>query len=145
MSDTKCKSRDESGVVVTITEEWHVGKSQRAVKMLALSIGLSQVSIYSLATSVSELANNLFFHTNYGGTITLKVVRKNGRAGIEIAAADKGPGIADLDSAMLDSFTTNGGLGGGLPGVERLMDEFEITSKIGVGTWVVARKWEKCS
>ncbi len=136
--------RDEQGVVVTVTEEWHVAKAQRAAKALARSVGLSQVAVYSIATSVSELANNLFFHTRDGGIITLRAVRHNGSVGVEVVAQDDSPGIVDIDLAMNDGFTTNGGLGGGLPGVERLMDEFEIESQVGTGTRVVARKWERC-
>ena len=136
---------NEPGVVVAVAEEWHVGGAQRAAKALARSVGLSQVAVYSIATSASELANNLFFHARDGGTITLRAVRQNGSLGVEIVAKDDGPGIADVGLAMRDGFTTNGGLGGGLPGVERLMDEFEIQSQVGAGTRVVARKWEQCS
>ncbi len=132
------------GAVLAVKEEWHVAQAQRAAKMLARSIGLSQVAVFSFATSVSELANNLFFHTRGGGTITLRAMRQNGSVGVEVVAEDDGPGIANVDSAMQDGFTTNGGLGGGLPGVERLMDEFEIASQVDAGTRVVARKWEQC-
>ena len=145
MSDAKCEMRDEPGVVVAVTEEWHVPQAQRAATALAGSVGLSQVAVYSIATSVSELANNLFFHARDGGTITLRAVRRNRSVGVEIVAKDDGPGIADVDLAVRDGFTTNGGLGGGLPGVERLMDEFEIQSQVGAGTRVVASKWEECS
>lgn len=69
-------------------------------------------------------------------------VRRGGEIGIEVIAEDEGPGIPDLKAAMEDGFTTRGGLGGELPGVERLMDEFEIRSTVGVGTRVVARKWQ---
>ena len=133
--------RDEPGMVVAVTEEWHVARAQGAAKALARSVGLPQAAVYSLATSASELANNLFFHARDGGTITLRAVRQNGSVGVEVVAEDDGPGIADVDSAMQDGFTTNGGLGGGLPGVKRLMDEFEIESQVGAGTRVVARIW----
>jgi len=131
----------EEPVIVLVTREWHVARAQRAVYALARSVGLPRGAVYSLATSVSELAHNLFFHTRDGGTLTLRAVRQNGCVGVEIVAKDDGPGIADVDLAMRDGFTTNGGLGGGLPGVERLMDEFEIVSRVGAGTRVVARKW----
>ncbi len=136
---------DALRVVVAVTEEWHVARAQRAARAAARSVSLSQVAMYSIATSVSELANNLFFHTPAGGTITLIALRQNGSMGVEVVAEDEGPGIANVDLAMQDGFTTNGGLGGGLPGVERLMDEFEITSRVGAGTRIVARKWEPCS
>ena len=146
MSDAKCEMRDEiPGAEIAVMKEWHVAQAQRAAKTLARSVGLSQVVVFSFATSVSELANNLFFHTRGGGTITLRAVRQNGSVGVEVVAEDDGPGIANVDLVMQDGFTTNGGLGGGLPGVERLMDEFEIESQVGAGTRVVARKWEQCS
>lgn len=132
---------DSKPVIVPVTEEWHVAQAQRAAKALARSVGLSQVAVYSLATSVSELANNLFFHARDGGTITLKAVRQDSSVGVEVIAENNGPGIADVDLAMRDGFTTNRGLGGGLPGVERLMDEFEIESSAETRTRVVARKW----
>jgi len=130
-------------VVVEVTKEYHIGQTQRTAKSFARSLGLSQVSTYSVATAVSELANNIFFHT-VGGSITLAGLIQNGKVGVQIVAEDEGPGIADVDMAMQDGFTTNGGLGGGLPGVKRLLDEFEITSSVGGGTRIVARKWEPC-
>lgn len=99
---------------------------------------------YTIATSVSELANNLFFHCPMGGRITITPLRNNGQVGIEVIAEDDGPGIPDIESAMQDGFTTNKGLGGGLPGVKRLMDEFEITSEVGEGTKIITRKWQTC-
>ena len=65
-----------------------------------------------------------------------------GMVGIEVVCKDDGPGIPDVKLAMQDGFTTNGGLGGGLPAVERLMDEFEIASTVGGGTRIAARKWK---
>lgn len=129
-------------ITIKVTDEHHVSRAQQAARSLAHSINLSQVAAYNIATAVSELANNLLFHTTYGGTIKLVAIKQNNRIGIEIVAEDKGPGIADLELALQDGFTTNGGLGGGLPGVKRLTDEFEINSSVGVGTHIVARKWE---
>jgi len=131
-------------VIVQVTKEHHIASARQAARALAEEIGLSQVATFDVATSVSELANNLFFHAGHGGTITLTAVRREGEAGIEVVCKDDGPGIPDVKLAMQDSFTTNGGLGGGLPGVERLMDEFEIASTVGAGTRIVARKWEPC-
>jgi serine/threonine-protein kinase RsbT len=92
-------------------------------------------------TAVSELAHNLHFHTHLGGTISLAALDEGGRIGVEVVSEDQGPGIPDIDLAMQDGFSTNRGLGGGLPGVRRLMDEFSIRSEVGVGTRVVARLW----
>ncbi len=131
-------------VIVRVTGEYHVAQARQAAQALAEAIGFKQVATYYVATCVSELANNLFFHAAPGGTITLAVVRRSDAIGIEVIAEDDGPGIPDVELAMQDGYSTSGGLGGGLPGVKRLMDEFEITSTVGVGTRVVARKWQPC-
>ena len=70
-------------------------------------------------------------------------IKQDGGAGIELIAEDEGPGIPDLEQAMQDGFSTNRGLGGGLPGVKRLMDEFHITSEMGTGTRIITRKWQQ--
>ena len=142
MHETIYDALERDAMTIIVEQEWSIAQAQRAAKALAESVGLSQVAVYSLVTAVSELANNLFFHASKGGTITLSAIKQNGSDGIEIIASDEGPGIPDIDAAMQDGFTTNGGLGGGLPGVERLMDEFEIRSQMGVGTHIVARKWK---
>nr|QNO44149.1 anti-sigma F factor [Methanosarcinales archaeon ANME-2c ERB4]QNO44172.1 anti-sigma F factor [Methanosarcinales archaeon ANME-2c ERB4]QNO44860.1 anti-sigma F factor [Methanosarcinales archaeon ANME-2c ERB4]QNO46571.1 anti-sigma F factor [Methanosarcinales archaeon ANME-2c ERB4] len=137
----------ESGndvITVKVDKEPCIAKAQIASKLLAKSIGFSDVGSCCVATSVSELANNLVFHTRKGGTITMITMKQNGRAGIEIIAEDEGPGIPDLKQAMQNGFSTNRGLGGGLPGVKRLMDEFYITSEVGTGTRIVTRKWQQC-
>jgi len=129
-------------VVIQVTEEIDIAWARQKSQALAEAIGFREVATHYVAISVSELANNLFFHATRGGTITLSPISRSGEAGIEIIAEDDGPGIPDVKLAMQDDFSTNGGLGGGLPGVERLMDEFEITSRVGIGTRVVVRKWE---
>jgi serine/threonine-protein kinase RsbT len=75
------------------------------------------------------------------GRVNIQIIEANGRQGIEILAEDKGPGIANLDRALTDGFSSARGLGMGLPGTKRLMDEFYIESNLGMGTQVVARKW----
>ena len=143
MNDVQSKVVPENKVVVPISEEWHIARALRTAKSVAHAAGLTEVAVYSVATSVSELANNIFFHSRSGGAITINVLKQTGRSGVEIIAEDTGRGIADIDLAMQDGHTTNGGLGGGLPGVERLMDEFEINSTVDVGTRIVARKWRQ--
>ena len=83
-----------------------------------------------------------FFHTTKGGTLSFIHIFNEKKQGIEVISQDEGPGIPDIPLAMQDGFSTYGGLGGGLPGVKRLMDEFEITSS-ETGTKIVARKWKK--
>ena len=129
---------------VMVNKEPHIAKARIAAELLARSIGFLDVETGCVATSVSELANNLLSHTPKGGTITMIAIKQNGKAGIEIIAEDEGPGIPDLKQAMQDGFSTNRGLGSGLPGVKRLMDEFHITSEVGTGTRIVTRKWLPC-
>lgn len=130
-------------VIIRVTQEYHIPETRHCAKFLAQTLGFSQVIAFYIMTSVSELAHNLFFHTDKGGTITLAPLIQTDNVGIEVIAKDNGSGIADIDLALTDGFSTNRGLGGGLPGVKRLMDEFEIHSKIGQGTQVLARKWQK--
>ena len=129
-------------IMITIREEYHISEARRKARSMAKAIGFDRVITCYLMTSVSELANNLFFHARQGGTITLVPLNKNNNVGIEVIAEDEGPGIPDIKKAIKDGFSTNRGLGGGLPGVKRLMDEFEINSDVGMGTRVTARKWK---
>jgi serine/threonine-protein kinase RsbT len=131
----------ERGVVI-VTDEHHVAEARRMVTALAGTASLGRVSTFCLATSVSELAHNLVRHATRGGTITIAVLNRNGEIGIEVTAEDDGPGIPDVTLAMQDGFSSIDGLGCGLPGVKRLMDDFEITSTVGTGTRIVARKWQ---
>jgi serine/threonine-protein kinase RsbT len=93
-----------------------------------------------IATAISELARNILEYAQMG-EIRLHSLDKGGRSGIAIEAYDEGPGIPDVTRALQDGYSTGKGLGLGLPGVRRLMDEFEIVSSVGKGTTVTARKW----
>lgn len=128
--------------VVIVVDEHHVAVARRMAKVLAGTASLGRVSTFCLATAVSELAHNLVRHATRGGTITLTVLRRSDKIGIEVTAEDDGPGIPDVTLAMQDGFSSTDGLGSGLPGVKRLMDDFEITSTVGTGTRIVARKWQ---
>jgi serine/threonine-protein kinase RsbT len=127
--------------IIAVTNEHHIVMAQQSAKKFAEENDFQRTVIYYIATSVSELASNLFNHSTQGGTITLSIVQQNGKSGIEIIAEDDGPGIADVNLAMQNGYSTSGGMGCGLSGVKRLMDEFEINSEVGVGTRVAARKW----
>lgn len=111
-----------------------------AVREYAESAGFNTVKQYMAATAVSELATNIFLYAGHG-CIRVSIIESNGKKGIEVCAKDNGPGIADLDLALEDDYSTSGGLGVGLPGTRRLMDEFEIKSGPGRGTRVMIRKW----
>ncbi|MFQ5611600.1 MAG: ATP-binding protein [Anaerolineae bacterium] len=131
-------------VVIRVKEEHHIACARQTAAAVAAEMGFKRVLVAYIATSVSELASNLFFHTDGGGTISLLPLRQGNKIGLEVIAADDGPGIPNIDLAMQDGHSTGGGLGSGLPGVRRLMDEFRITSTAGAGTRVIVRKWQLC-
>ena len=131
-------------IVTRVTQEHHVAHARQEAVNLARQVGMDQVGSHVIATCVTELASNLFFHAGGGGTITIATLRRDHGIGIEIICEDHGPGIPDVGLAMRDGFSTARGLGAGLAGAKRLMDEFEIASKPGVGTRIVTRKWQQC-
>ena len=106
----------------------------------AIELGFSSGDATLIATAISELARNIVVYAGKG-RITLKAVNGLNRQGISVVASDEGPGIPDVRQALRDGFSTSGSLGLGLPGVRRLMDEFEITSQPGRGTTVAVKKW----
>jgi serine/threonine-protein kinase RsbT len=91
---------------------------------------------------VSELARNIFLYAGTG-QVAVRAVEEPGRTGIEIVCEDQGPGIANLEVVMQDGYSTSRGMGMGLPGARRLMDEFDIQSREGVGTTIACRKWRR--
>ncbi len=107
---------------------------------MAKSLGFGAIDQARIATAVSELARNIFLYANTG-TVAVREVERNGRKGIEIVCNDQGPGIADIDTVMQDGYTTSRGMGMGLPGAKRLMDDFVIESQPNIGTKVTCRKW----
>jgi serine/threonine-protein kinase RsbT len=127
-------------VRVGIASDDDVVAARQAGRRLAETLGIPRTDLTLVATAISEVARNI---TTYAGTgeIVVRAVEQNGRRGIEIVAHDEGPGIADIERALQDGFTTGGGLGLGLPGARRLMDEFFVTSRAGLGTTVTMMKW----
>lgn len=113
---------------------------RRAVRSIAERLGFGMKDVTSIVTSVSELARNMLVYAN-GGEMTVRTIAEPSRVGIEIIAADRGPGIADIRRALMDGYSTSGGLGMGLPGVQRLMDTFDIRSETATGTVVTAAMW----
>jgi len=126
---------------IRISDECHIQVARRYALKRAELAGMGTLTACYIATAVSELANNLFFHTDQGGVIQFHHIQQGLKEGIEIIAQDDGPGIANIDAAMVDGFSSNGGLGSGLGGIKRLMDEFHIESVQGKGTRIIARKW----
>lgn len=129
---------DELSLIVR--READVPHAVAQTRAFCLAWGASALQAAQVATVASELGNNLWMHTTRGGQLQLRM-RRMGRVGVELCSLDDGPGIADLDAAMQEGFSTAGGLGCGLPGAQRLMDEFELHSRPGEGTQVRALKW----
>jgi serine/threonine-protein kinase RsbT len=120
-----------------------VVRVRQQVRVVAADSGLSLVDQTKLVTAASELARNALIHGG-GGAATVEVVKSgNGRTGVKISFADSGPGISDLEQALTDGWSSGSGLGLGLSGARRLVDEFEVTSAPGAGTSVVVVKWSR--
>ncbi|MFD6419935.1 anti-sigma regulatory factor [Streptomyces sp. NPDC060194] len=113
---------------------------RHAVRAAAIDVGFGLIDQTRVVTAASELARNAYVHGG-GGTVVIEVLRHGGRRGLRLCVRDEGPGIPDLDAAMTDGFTTGAGLGHGLGGAGRLMDEFSVDSGPGTGTTVVATRW----
>jgi serine/threonine-protein kinase RsbT len=120
----------------SIIEARHLGRT------LAAEAGFGFTDLAMIATAISELARNVLRYAT-SGEMTLALVQQEGRTGLTITARDEGPGIPDVALALQDGYSTSGNLGLGLPGVKRLMDEFEISSAPGQGTTVIATKWTR--
>ncbi|MGH9259223.1 MAG: anti-sigma regulatory factor [Acidimicrobiales bacterium] len=127
-------------VRVAIATDGDIVRARRSGRQLAEQLGCSATDATLIATAISEVARNIVAHAGVG-EIVISVVTVQGQDAIEVLARDDGPGIADLARAMEDGYSTGPGLGLGLPGARRLMDQFEISSEVGVGTTVVMRKW----
>ncbi len=125
---------------VAINSEQDIVLARQKGRARAIELGFSSGDATLIATAISELARNIVAYARKG-RITLNVVNGLNRHGISVTASDDGPGITDIRQALRDGFSTSGSLGLGLPGVRRLMDEFEITSQPGRGTTVVVKKW----
>jgi serine/threonine-protein kinase RsbT len=120
-----------------------VVRVRQLVRTVAAKSGLSLVDQTKLVTAASELARNTLVHGG-GGLAKIETVKSpTGRSGVKLHFNDEGPGIADLDLALTDGWTTGGGLGLGLSGSRRLVDEFELNSKPGAGTSVIVTKWAR--
>jgi len=125
---------------VVIRSDRDIVVARQEGRALAERLGFTGTDLVAIATAISEIARNIIQYAGEG-EVVLSEVRKEGRSGILIVARDQGPGIANLELAMQDGYSTSGGLGLGLSGARRLVDEFEIVSELGKGTTVTMRKW----
>jgi serine/threonine-protein kinase RsbT len=114
---------------------------RQAVRQFAVELRFSLVDQTKIVTAASELARNTLDYGG-GGMVKLEALHEGIRRGLRLTFEDKGPGIPDLDLALKDGFTTGGGLGMGLSGTKRLVNEFNIVSEVGKGTCVTITKWK---
>ncbi|MGC5011500.1 anti-sigma regulatory factor [Streptosporangium sp. DT93] len=112
------------------------------VRTVAVKVGLSLVDQTKVVTAASELARNALVYAG-GGQVRVEVVHKGVRQGLRMTFSDNGPGIPDIDQALTDGWTTGGGLGLGLSGSRRLVDEFALESTPGEGTLITVTKWAR--
>lgn len=115
--------------------------ARHAVRDWAQEIGLAIVDLTKVVTAASELARNAIVHGG-GGVMCLQIVKRGDRRGLRVSFKDNGIGIPDLDMAMTDGFTTGGGMGIGLPGAKRLVNEFALSSTPSDGTCVTIVRWK---
>ena len=132
----------ETDFVVPIRTDLDVVFARQEARRLVSGMRFSSSELTLIATAISEVARNI---VTYAGTgeIVLRIVHKGQRRGLLVVARDRGPGIPDIARAMEDGYSTSRGLGLGLPGSKRLMDEFELVSEVGKGTEVTMTKWER--
>ena len=128
------------GKAAAIRSDLDIVIARTLARDTAKNMGFGAIDQARIATAVSELARNIFLYAGTG-TVTVREIERAGRKGIEIFCEDQGPGIANIDTVMQDGYSTSRGMGMGLPGAKRLMDEFDIRSQEGVGTTITCRKW----
>jgi serine/threonine-protein kinase RsbT len=129
-------------ILVAIRSDADVVTARQEARTLGAALGFGTTDLTLLATAISEIARNI---TTYAGEgeVRLRVVERTGRQGVEVVASDEGPGIADVERAMQDGYTTGNGLGLGLPGTRRLVDDFHLDTTPGVGTTIRLVKWSR--
>ncbi|MFG3553810.1 anti-sigma regulatory factor [Micromonospora sp. NPDC047557] len=126
----------------SVRSDEDVVRVRQLVRTVAVAVKLSLVDQTKVVTAASELARNTLVYGG-GGTVEVTIVDNGRRKGVRIIFADSGPGIADLDMALTDGYTTGGGLGLGLSGSRRLVDEFEIETSAETGTRITVTKWSR--
>jgi serine/threonine-protein kinase RsbT len=127
-------------IIVNINNSDDIVAARKAGHQLALDLGFSLTDVTMIATAISEIARNI---TSYAGrgAVQVMVAERDGRKALVVRAEDDGPGIADIERAMEDGYSTGRGLGMGLPGARRLMDRLVVESEHGRGTVVEMWKW----
>jgi serine/threonine-protein kinase RsbT len=130
--------------VLHVKNEQGIVSARQVARQYAVQLGFGAIDQSRIATAVSELTRNVVrYATDSSGTVTIGEISDGSRTGIEIVVADEGPGISDLESAMEVGYSSGKGMGLGLPGTKRLMDEMTMQSTPGRGTIVTIRKWRR--
>jgi serine/threonine-protein kinase RsbT len=129
-------------VQIKIVSDDDIVIARQEGRRLSAGLGFSSTDLTLIATAISEIARNIRLYAGEG-QVRLRIVRQGSRDGIVVVAQDEGPGIADLDRAMQDGYSSGGGSGLGLPGARRLMDEFDVKSAKGKGVTVTMKKWSR--
>lgn len=129
-------------IAVSINGDTDIVSARQKGRLLAATLGFSSSELTLIATAISELARNIVLYAKQG-EIVLRVVERGDQRGMMVRALDQGPGIPDIRRVLQGGFSTSRSLGLGLPGVRRLMDEFEIESRVGYGTAVTTRKCKR--
>jgi serine/threonine-protein kinase RsbT len=129
-------------VRIPIASEDDIVAARQRARQAARELGFGMLDQSRIATAVSELTRNIVRYATDGrGDVRVRALADGPRIGVEIVVADDGPGIADVALVMRDGFTSGKGMGMGLPGTRRLMDEMELDSAPGRGTTITIRKW----
>lgn len=127
---------------LAIAADVDVVEARQQGRALAAVAGFSSGEQTVIAAAISEIARNILMYAKKG-EITLSLEQNGDRQGVSIVATDEGPGIHDIDRAMQYGYSTSHGVGAGLPGAKRLMDEFDLKSVVGQGTTVTMKKWRR--
>ncbi|MDB6136585.1 MAG: anti-sigma factor RsbT [Verrucomicrobiales bacterium] len=124
-----------------VSEEQHIVTVRQAVRRMSVEIKLSLVDQTKIITAASELARNLLIYGG-GGEVVLELLREGVRQGVRVHFADEGPGIENIELALRDGYTSGGGMGLGLGGAKRLVNEFDLVSAPGKGTHITITRWK---
>lgn len=127
---------------LTIAADVDVVEARQQGRALAAVAGFSSGEQTVIAAAISEIARNILMYAKKG-EITLSLVQNGDRQGVSVVATDQGPGISDVERALQYGYSTSHGVGAGLPGAKRLMDEFDLKSVVGQGTTVTMKKWRR--
>lgn len=144
VSSSEARRMTNQNNELQIASEADIVSTRKVVRDAATSLGFSLSDVTRIVTAASELSRNIYQYAG-SGVMRVRILQENSRKGIELVFEDHGPGIPDIEQAMQPGFTTGKGMGLGLAGSKRLMDELTIESKVGQGTTIRTRKWRSDS